>query len=65
MSMRYLDFHFHCSVDTPEAVAETVRTAKENNTVVALSGGLHYGGHDYVPNEQVLEICRKEPEWLP
>ena len=62
--MRYLDFHFHCSVDTPEAVAETVRTAKENNTVVALIGGLHYGGHDYVPNEQVLEICRKEPEWL-
>ena len=62
--MRNLDFHFHCSTDTPEAVTATAHTAKEQNTVICLSGGLHYGGHDYVPNEQVLEICKRNPEWF-
>lgn len=62
--MRSFDFHFHCNSGAAEDVAKVLELCKKLDTVVALSGGLRYGGHDFLPNEQVLELCKKNPDWF-
>ena len=60
----HLDFHAHCNSDDKELVRAYVETCEKNETIAALSGGLRYGGHDFVPNEGVIEICRQYPHNL-
>lgn len=62
--MKRFDIHVHFNLDDPERVAFFVKTCREHKTVAAMSGGLRYGGHDYLPNEQVLAWCRKYPDCL-
>ena len=59
-----LDLHSHCNSGDPAEVLEFVRNSEKNDTVTALSGGLHYGGHDYLPNEEVIALCKKYPQTL-
>ncbi|MFA6930504.1 MAG: amidohydrolase family protein [Lentisphaeria bacterium] len=59
-----IDMHVHCNSDDPAELRAFVQTCEKNETIAALSGGLHYGGHDYLPNERVLEICREFPHNL-
>ncbi|OQA88326.1 MAG: Amidohydrolase [Lentisphaerae bacterium ADurb.Bin242] len=62
--MRKFDFHFHCDIDDSSKIAELAALCRKLDTVLALSGGLRYGSHDYLPNEKVLEICQKNPDWF-
>ncbi|MBR6374060.1 MAG: amidohydrolase family protein, partial [Victivallales bacterium] len=59
-----LDFHAHCNTNEPELLRAYVKNCERNETITALSGGLHYGGHDFVPNEEVVKICRQYPHNL-
>ncbi len=60
----HLDFHAHCNSDDKDLVKAYVENCEKNETIAALSGGLRYGGHDFVPNEGVIEICRQYPHNL-
>ena len=60
----YLDFHAHCNSDDPAELRAFVENSEKNNIMTALSGGLHYGGHDYLPNEEVVKICKAYPNNL-
>ena len=60
----YLDFHAHCNSGDPSEVRAYVENSEKNNIMTALSGGLFYGGHDYLPNEEVVKICKAYPHNL-
>ena len=60
----YIDFHCHCNSNDPQVIAEFVRTYEEHGVIGCLSGGSRYGAHDYVPNEETLEIAKKYPAQL-
>lgn len=60
----YLDFHAHCDSGDPAEIRKYVENCEKNDTMTALSGGLRYGGHDYLPNEEVMRICREYPHDL-
>lgn len=62
--MKRLDFHIHCDAGDPKQIKELLHLCEINETIVCLSGGLRYGGHDYLPNEEVLKICGQAPEWM-
>lgn len=56
-----IDFHAHCRSGKPEDIKAFVAAYESRDMIACLSGGLHYGGHDMVPNEQVIEICKQYP----
>lgn len=60
----HLDLHAHCNTDDRELIRKYVDNSVQNETMVALSGGLHYGAHDYVANEGVVKICQEFSEVL-
>ena len=59
-----LDLHVHCNSEDPVLVEQLLMTIREQQTVIALSGGLRYGEHDYAPNEFVLALAQREPQWV-
>jgi len=59
-----LDFHAHFNSDDPEQVRKFVRNCEKNNCRAAMSGGLHYGGHDMVPNDKVIDFCAEYKDVL-
>jgi predicted TIM-barrel fold metal-dependent hydrolase len=62
--MKKLDMHVHCDSTEPKLIKAFADCCRSNSTVAALSGGLRYGGHDYAPNEKVLEICKCHTDWF-
>ena len=59
-----LDFHAHFNSDDPELVKKFVANCEKNGCRAAMSGGLHYGGHDMVPNDRVIDFCKQYSDWL-
>lgn len=57
-----LDLHVHCNSNDPALLDTLAETCRANETIICLSGGLRYGGHDYLPNDEVIEICKKYPD---
>lgn len=60
--MKRLDFHVHCDSNNPVKLDILANACRQHNTIAALSGGLRYGGHDFLPNEEVVEICKRYPD---
>jgi len=60
--MKYLDMHVHCNSNDKNLLDILAKTARDSETILALSGGLRYGGHDFLPNEEVVEICKRYPD---
>ncbi len=60
--MKYLDLHVHCDSTDKNDLDILAKAARENETILALSGGLRYGGHDFAPNETVVDICKRYPD---
>ncbi|OQA80976.1 MAG: Amidohydrolase [Lentisphaerae bacterium ADurb.Bin242] len=56
-----VDFHVHCNSNDPDEFRTFLTTCEKNETIAALAGGLHYGGHNFLPNEEVIALCRKYP----
>ena len=56
-----IDFHSHCDSGTPENIKAFVEAYEKRGVISCLSGGLFYGGHDMLPNEEVIDICKKYP----
>ena len=59
-----IDFHAHCDISDPGKIREFVQTYEAHDTVACLVGGSLYGGHDMVPNEEVIKICSRYPDRL-
>ncbi len=59
-----IDFHAHFDIGDPAKVKAFVVNCEKNSCRAAMSGGLHYGGHDFLPNDQVLDFCDQYHEWL-
>ena len=57
-----LDIHVHCESSDPAKLAILAETCRSNHTIACLSGGLRYGEHDFLPNDEVIEICKKFPD---
>ena len=60
--MKKIDFHVHCNIGSRADVEKLAAMARSTDSLMALSGGLRYGAVDYLPNEQVLEICGRYPD---
>lgn len=60
--MKRLDLHVHCDSNDPGKLDILANECRRHETIIALSGGLRYGGHDYLPNEEVIEICKRYPD---
>ncbi|MBR2372874.1 MAG: amidohydrolase family protein [Lentisphaeria bacterium] len=57
--MTRLDIHVHCDINDPEALQRLADQCRREGTIACLSGGLRYGGHDFLPNEEVIDICKR------
>lgn len=62
--MMHIDLHVHCNTADPKLLRKYVENCRKNECMAALSGGLRYGGHDFVPNEEVVKICGEYPDVL-
>lgn len=60
--MKRLDFHVHFDSTDRDQIEILAKTAREAETILALSGGLRYGECDFPPNETVIETCKKYPD---
>ena len=60
----FIDFHAHFNHAEPDLVRAFVKNCEKNECIAAMSGGLHYGGHDMVPNEEVIRLCKQYSDWL-
>ena len=56
-----IDFHCHCDVADPDKIAEFIRAYEERDVIACIAGSTFYGGHDMVPNEDVIKICSQYP----
>ena len=59
-----IDFHAHCDIADPVKIREFVETYEERETIACLVGGEFYGGHDMVPNDELIKICAQYPAQL-
>ncbi|MBR7104526.1 MAG: amidohydrolase family protein [Lentisphaeria bacterium] len=59
-----IDFHAHFNSGDPAEVKAFVANCEKNNCRAAMSGGLHYGGHDFLPNDQVIDYCNEYKDVL-
>ena len=62
--MKRLDFHVHFNSADPGQIDRFAAECRRRSTIAALSGGPRYGGHDYIPNEQVLAFCRQHSDCM-
>ena len=60
--MTRLDIHVHCNSNDPEKLNILAEQCRREGTIACFSGGLRYGGHDFLPNDEVIEICRRYPD---
>ena len=60
MNMK-IDFHCHCNTEEPGKIRNFVRVYEKHEVIACLVGGTLYGGHDMVPNEDVINICARYP----
>ena len=60
--MTRVDMHVHCDSGDPEKLDFLAAQCRRTGTIACFSGGLRYGGHDFLPNDEVIEICRKYPD---
>ena len=60
--MTRLDIHVHCNSNDPEKLNVLAEQCRREGTIACFSGGLRYGGHDFLPNDEVIEICRRYPD---
>ena len=58
----HLDIHVHCDSGDPAKLDFLAETCRSRHTVICLSGGLRYGGHDFLPNDEVIAICKRYPD---
>ncbi len=56
-----IDFHAHFNSDDPALIRKFVEVYESHGFRACMSGGLHYGECDMVPNEKVVEYCRQYP----
>ncbi len=56
-----IDFHCHFNLNDPEKIREFVQAYEERGVVGCIVGGLNYGEHDMVPNDEVIRICKEYP----
>jgi predicted TIM-barrel fold metal-dependent hydrolase len=54
--------HVHVDSADKDKLDYLAETARKNETMLAMIGGLGYGEKDFIPNEQVIEICKKYPD---
>ena len=52
-----VDFHCHFDINNPDKIKEFVTTYEKNETIACIVGGTLYGGHDMVPNDEVIKYC--------
>ena len=57
-----IDIHVHCNLNGKADLDQLAATCRANKTIICMIGGLRYGGHDYLPNEEVLAICKAYPD---
>ena len=56
-----IDFHSHFNTNDPEMVRKFVKDYEERDVIACVVGGLNYGDHDMVPNDEVIQFCKKYP----
>ena len=56
-----IDFHSHFNTNEPEMVRKFVKDYEERDVIACVVGGLNYGDHDMVPNDEVIQFCKKYP----
>ncbi len=59
-----IDFHAHFDSSDPNKLKAFVANCEKNGCMAAMSGGLHYGDHDMIPNDDVINICRQYSDVL-
>jgi predicted TIM-barrel fold metal-dependent hydrolase len=52
-----IDFHCHFDISDNDKIKEFVTTYEKNETIGCIVGGTLYGGHDMVPNDEVIKYC--------
>ena len=52
--MKFIDFHVHFDGNDPEKIRELVELGRHNRCMMAMIGGINYGGYDFIPNDEVL-----------
>ena len=60
--MKRIDFHVHFDGTDPEKIAGLAELGRHHSCMMAMIGGVNYGGYDFIPNDEVLKWCRKYPD---
>lgn len=60
--MNKIDFHVHFNGNDPKEIENLANIGRKDGCMMAMIGGLHYGGYDFIPNEEVLAWCKKYPD---